>query len=151
MASIDSGAVAFHGRERILKNNKFPTLVFDQVRFTFYKTFCSAYVGDGRGVQLFQLVGADLCSVGENQFGAPKSKKKSIRLTCFGVNVHVRELAPLVYVFRADCSGEHYTVVYGYGIDNDPEIWNATKRIYHTKRVAGLIDSVFDSLGGFTK
>lgn len=39
--------------------------------------------------------------------------------------------------------GDHYNVVYGYGIDPDPKVWNAVKVRYLGKKLAQQVDRLY--------
>ena len=71
---------------------------------------------------------------------------KSARLVVGGVSIHIKEIAPNISWARFSYKGDHYDVVYGYGIDHDRNTWNEIKVSYLGRKCARLVDRVFNKI-----
>ena len=65
-----------------------------------------------------------------------------------GVKIHVNRIAGRVFHFSMDYNGDHYHVIYGYGIDPDMRVWNRVKVKYLGKTVAKKVDRLYRRIKG---
>ena len=77
-----------------------------------------------------------------------KIKHKSVHLNIAGVDVHFKKIT--FNVDRCDFryKNDSYTIVYGYGLDNDLSVWNRTKYTYMRNRDADKVDRIINKAQG---
>ena len=72
------------------------------------------------------------------------SKKFKIEVPNYGiVDVNVKYIAPSVKMLWMTYKGDHYRVIYGYGIDSNWKTWNKIKVKYLGKKLSKKIDSIY--------
>lgn len=129
MSAIDYGAVIFKNGQRYKAEELFP--VIDELDVVFYKYYMDYPIpttaeGYSRDAYIF---GSD--------------NKKSYRFTHNNCNYYIKEIANNVYRCQVnDLSGNRFFIIFGYGIDNDKEIWDRVKYIYHNKKDVHKIDNI---------
>lgn len=75
-----------------------------------------------------------------------KGYKKVLRLDVNGMNLCIKELYPNGYHASFILNGDHYHVIYGYGIDPDFSVWNQVKVRYLGKSAAKKVDNLFKKI-----
>ena len=65
---------------------------------------------------------------------------------CDGV-YHIKRIGRGVYHFSMQYKGDSYHVLYGYGIDNNADVWKRVKIRYLGKKVSEKIDRLYKHLG----
>lgn len=77
--------------------------------------------------------------------------RKSLWLSLGGVRIHLKEISDRVYHMSFVHNGDSYHIIYGYGIDTSPTVWNKVKTRYLGKRTARRVDNLYSRLilGGF--
>ena len=58
---------------------------------------------------------------------------------------HLKHLGHNVNVLRFSVCGDNYTVVYGFGIDDNKRIWNKIKADWLGKRLSRKIDRIINN------
>ena len=58
--------------------------------------------------------------------------------------IHVKTIGPTVFLANIHYKGNWYHVIYGYGIDPTPEVWNNIKVRYLGKRVSNRVDRLIE-------
>lgn len=84
---------------------------------------------------------------GSAPFGSEK-RHKSYRFSVGDTSFCLRELGNCSRVLWLQFSykGDHYNVVYGYGIDPDPKVWNDVKVRYLGKKLAQQVDRLYSRI-----
>lgn len=59
-----------------------------------------------------------------------------------GIDIVIKKIAPTIYTLSVVIDGDHYHVIYGYGIDSSPRIWNKIKVRYIGKKYAKDVDKL---------
>jgi len=151
MAAIDYGALVFKNGEQIMQDKLFPVLEIGPVSIGCYKVWCNMKPV-GANWDMVSIRGTQVSFLDETgkAIYCDDRDHKSIH-EIFPIEYHIKELTPRVFRFRTSRNGDHYTIIYGYGIDNDPRVWNRVKHIYHNKRDAAIIDRQIERAGGFLK
>jgi len=170
MAVIDYGALAFCNGRQIHGDKLFPIVRIGLLDFEFCKTNCaviykSPYTGDT--MVMCRFSGAN-CQFEGNGLLSPwyeRGKKSqrhcwAIPAVCVGVGedtgrdiwlaIHIKELCDGVFRFRALFNGDHYTVIYGLGIDNDQKTWDRVKYNYHHRNDVRKIERAIALAGGYS-
>lgn len=143
MAVIDYGAVLFkngvqQNHELFMERPDVPEIdesyfVYagdDHIRVAVYKIYAYAWL-DHRCFMWWH------CPTG-----------KSDHTVVDGVDIHIKALSSNVFWMKFTYNGDHYNIVYGYGIDPDMGIWNNAKVDYLGKRLARKVDRIFDRIRG---
>lgn len=106
-----------------------------------------AYIGDKNITIGFYKTSFVLCNENglKKKIWANFENKKSFRYQIGGANIHIKNLCgrDLVYLCSMDYKGDHYHVVFGYGIDSDANVWNRVKEIYLGKRASRIVDNTY--------
>lgn len=68
--------------------------------------------------------------------------RKSVHLSANGIDVRVRKVCPGIYWARFVYGGNHYNVIFGYGIDTNPRVWNSVKVRYLGKADSKSVDKL---------
>lgn len=79
-----------------------------------------------------------------------REKHISYRFSIGGTDFCLRQLGDHysnVHWLKFTYRGDHYNVIYGYGIDPDIEVWNAVKVRYLGKNVSRKVDKLYRRLG----
>lgn len=72
------------------------------------------------------------------------SKTFKINVPNYGiVEVHVKYISNPVKMLWMTYKGNHYRVIYGYGIDSNKRVWDKIKADYLGKKVSRKIDSIY--------
>lgn len=67
---------------------------------------------------------------------------KSVHLNIEGYDIHIKTVLDCdVYDAHIVIDGDHYHVLFGYGIDPDSRVWNSIKDIFLGKRGARTVDN----------
>lgn len=77
------------------------------------------------------------------------SHKVSHRLNINGAQIHIRPVYKTdnrVYHCSMSYKGDHYNVVFGYGIDPNMRVWNDIKLRYLGKRTSKAVDRLYEIL-----
>lgn len=121
--------------ENHLSGNYFAFVGDKHLAAAFYKYFCRIKL-DGEDV--FELFGTR--HEGEDH--------KSLHFDVDCVHFHVKSFDGRIIWMRFSYRGDHYNVIYGYGIDPDFDVWNKTKVIYLGKKLSRKVDRIY---GRFNK
>lgn len=127
MAAIDYGAVVFRNGERMYEDEMFPAVQINGLTFQFYKYWCEV----SNGQSIFGVAGWEA------------GTKKVAYYQEGGVRFRIKEICPRVLKFQASFNGDHFTVIYGYGIDHDMHTWDRIKVQYLGKERARAVDREF--------
>lgn len=68
--------------------------------------------------------------------------RKSVYVHANGICVKVRKVCPGVYCASLNYNESHYHIVFGYGIDTNPNVWNKIKVRYLGKNNAKKVDKL---------
>lgn len=79
---------------------------------------------------------------------ATTRNRKSKRFECGSVNIHLKEISDGTYHMSFQYKGDFYNIIYGYGIDNYPEVWHKIKNRYLGKKEARKVDNLYRRLLG---
>lgn len=91
--------------------------------------------------------GVNTMTISESDFIPDAGRRrKSVRFDCAGVRFHVRRIGNRQYWLKWSYKGDHYNVVYGYGIDPDVCVWDRVKDRYCGKRVARRVDGAYRTI-----
>ena len=135
MAAIDYGAMVFLNGRRVYESYLYPEVQFFDLLIRPYKTRCDI---TARGEIVKELWGVDYW---DDVWGVGMGKKRiSAHYTISGYTIHVREICPRVYRMKISHGGNHLTMIYGYGIDNQMKVWNKIKVRYLGKCRAKIVD-----------
>ena len=137
MAEIDYGTMVFLNGRRIYENQLYPEVMFADLKIVCYKHYCEISLGD-------ELV-LDLHGVYERKPGSTVFDFYRHRISAhYNIGgkymVHVKEITPGVQKLKVSHNGMQLTILYGYGIDNNPKVWNDIKVRYLGKYRARIVD-----------
>lgn len=137
MAAIDYGTMVFLNGRRIYENQLYPEVMFADLKIVCYKHYCEISLRD-------ELV-LDLHGVYERTPGSTVFDFYGHRISAhYNIGdkymVHVKEITPGVQRLKVSHGGMRLTVLYGYGIDNNPKVWDETKVLYLGKHRATVVD-----------
>lgn len=125
-----------------LKGNYFAYIGDEEFTVAFYKEMVVVAVNK-------EIVGDIFCnyefsevldSDGCHSYIRHKSKTWNIG----GHDIHVKEVSPSVFTATIYYKGDRYNVIYGYGIDPTPRVWNQVKVRYLGKRVSTKVDRLIE-------
>lgn len=120
-----------------LANNYFAYIGDSDLTLAFYKRTCRVSWKDNQDIIEHNL---DWASYYES------SHIKSRKFTQRGVTFRIREISSSVYLCSLDYKGDHYNVIFGYGIDIEMDIWNKVKNSYLGKKDARKVDNLLKRL-----
>ena len=127
MSAIDYGVIVFKNGKRYKEEELFPYI--DELNVSFCKTYMQ-----------YPLEGFPDTNVYWFGYG---DDKKSYRFTHNGSNYYVKEICDRVYRCQTnDVDGNRFFIVFGYGIDNDKNLWDDIKYIYHSKNSIRKIENI---------
>lgn len=137
MAAIDYGTMVFLNGIRIYENQLYPEVMFADLKVVCYKHYCEISLGD-------ELV-LDLHGVYERKPGSTVFDFYGHRISAhYNIGgkymVHVKEITPGVQRLKVSHNGMHLTILYGYGIDNNPKVWHDIKVRYLGRYRARIVD-----------
>lgn len=119
MAAIDYGCLVFKNGSRYKENELYPYI--DELDVQFYKTY--------------------MFDKAENNEVFFDGEKYSYRITFNNILFRVKKLCDRVYTAYATHEGNRFSIVFGYGIDNNIRIWNKCKIMYLGKTNARKVDN----------
>lgn len=126
MAAVDYGTVIFKNGRRYKADELFP--IIDELDLYFYKHLM---MHDGQSWGFLD-----------------DPRKKAHHLSFDGIKCKVNEIARGVYKATIFGGGDRYSVVFGYGIDPDADLWEKfVKPRYYSKRDARKVSNVLRRLG----
>lgn len=131
MAAIDYGVMAFCNGKQIYAEDLYPEIKAGEYAIFCYKYSCEIFCDE-------EPVASYYCAESEDKYSG--SSKKSARFSVSGCNFHIKEICPGVYRLKFSEDGNHYTVLYGYGIDNSAATWNRIKIKYLGEERAKIVD-----------
>lgn len=137
MAAIDYGAMVFLNGWRVYASYLYPEVLFADLKIICYKHYCEISLGD-------ELV-LDLHGVYERKPGSTVFDFYGHRISAhYNIGdkymVHVKEITPGVQRLKVSHNGMHLTILYGYGIDNNPKVWQDLKVRYLGKYRVRIVD-----------
>lgn len=150
MAMIDYGAIVIHNGKVINKNKFFQDMEEavgwsdkDRAHHAYGNFY--AYVGDSNATACFYKHIANFTCIDGETFSCwgCYENKKAYRFNFHGMNVVLQEIVEGIRCAHISYKDEHYTIVYGYGIDSNFEVWNEIKVRYLGKERAKKIDRFF--------
>lgn len=124
----------------------------DKTRYIDHNYF--AYVGDHHFTAAFYKFEAVLLiDKAEKRYiwgmdDATTRNRKSKWFECGGVNIHLKEITERSHLMSFQYKGDFYNIIYGYGIDSNPEIWHKIKNRYLGKKGARKVDNLYRKLLG---
>lgn len=155
MAAIDYGVLVFKNGEQIHWAELFPTVKIGPFQFMFYKIGCLVKFAN-MDFNVIQFEGAKATYFSKDRghvrpFYTDNYERVSSRTRMISgePDLHIKQIADMVYRFRMSLEGDHYTVIYGSGIDINPEIWRRVKHRYHNKKDVRRIDREIERAGGY--
>lgn len=137
MAAIDYGAMVFLNGRRIYANQLYPEVVFADLKIVCYKHWCEISIG---GELALDLYGVYERKDGVSMFDLPRNRISAHYRIGDKYMIHVKEVTPGVQRLKVSHDGMHLTILYGYGIDNNPKVWDKTKVLYLGKCRAKIVD-----------
>lgn len=141
MAGLDYGVMVFRDGTQIYENELYPSVIVDddRLQISCYKVWCEIKCAcDSASYFKTEIAG-----------NYPYGNAKSVWFTCGKFRFHIDEVCESVFRLRFNAENSHYTVIYGYGIDNDMKIWNKIKVRYLGKFRARAVDRAIQrALGG---
>lgn len=137
MAAIDYGVMVFLNGRRIYENQLYPDVKFADLKIVCYKHYCEISLGDE--------ILLDLHGVYERKPGSTVFDFYGHRISAhYNIGgkymVHVKEITPCVQRLNVSHNGMYLTILYGYGIDNNPKLWHDFKVRYLGKYRARIVD-----------
>lgn len=139
MAVIDYGAVLF--KNGVQQNHE---MFMDEPDCIKLDDSYFVYAGDGHFMvtaykyRLYVFLDGELVMSDWAPHGA-----KSSWYDVDGVEIHIKYLANTVCWARFSYKGDHYNIMYGYGIDADREIWEDIKVRYLGKKLSKCVDKLY--------
>ena len=108
-----------------------------------------AYVGDENFTVAFYKTHAVFCIDKRQELKVWGTRydgrqHKSARFTVGNTPIHIKNLGDYVFVMKFSYNGSNYTVIYGYGIDPDMEVWNRCKISYLGKKISKKVDKIYE-------
>lgn len=137
MAAIDYGTMVFLNGRRIYANQLYPDVMFADLKIVCYKRNCEISLGDEL---VLDLHGIYECKPGSTVFDFCGHRISAHYNIGGKYMVHVKEITPGVQRLKASHNGMHLTILYGYGIDNNPKVWHDLKVRYLGKYRARIVD-----------
>lgn len=124
-----------------LKGNYFAYIGDEEFTLGFYKCICKVainkkVVGDIWGNHDIIGKGSDGLSIIRNY--------KSHTWEFDGYKIHIKTIAPTIYLAEVRYKDDIYHIIYGYGIDPTPRVWNKIKVKYLGKRVSNRVDRLIE-------
>lgn len=107
-----------------------------------------AYIGDKHLTVCFYKTHFLVVVDGEKIDSVWEDKWRSLRKKYADVDVHVKEIGKRVFLFSMTYKGDHYNVVYGYGIDPNQRVWDRAKVDYLGKKLSRKVDRLYERFGG---
>lgn len=143
MAAIDYGVMVWMNGRRVCKDFLYPKIYFENgLMIHCYKQYADIYeVGNTDPLRSFS--GAVRCDGGVLQ----DNHAVSVRFSMNGARFHIKHLGYNVYQMKVSIGMNHYTIIYGYGVDNEIETWNRCKRDYLGRKGAKEIDKAIYKAG----
>lgn len=129
----DCHGESFEPASSHIDGNYFAYVGDEHLTLAFYKQHCVIMV---EKQMQFEMWGID-------DF---QSCRKSVRFEVAGVRFHLKHLDSHIYSLSFHYNGDHYHIVYGYGIDSSKEVWDNCKVRYLGKRTAKKVDNLYARL-----
>lgn len=121
MAGIDYGAIVLKNGKRYKGDNLYPSI--DELGIVFYKC-CVGSIRNDKDYYWF------------------RGEKFVEKIVFNGISIRVKTLIKYnVYTAEIFHRGDRYNIIFGYGIDNDINIWNRVKTIYLGKTGSRKVDN----------
>lgn len=136
MAAIDYGAMVFLNGRRVYASYLYPEVLFADLKIICYKHWCEISM---RGELALDLYGVYERKEGVSIFDLPRNRI-SAHYRIGDYMIHVKEITPGVQRLNVSHNGMHLTILYGYGIDNNPKVWHDIKVRYLGKYRARIVD-----------
>lgn len=140
MAGLDYGVVVFRDGHQLYADRLYPDIEVGDFKIMCYKVWADIKYRTGT-VSYFGALQSER-ELYQNE------KVKSVYFRCDGTQFHIDEVCDSVYRLRFTFDDQHYTVIYGYGIDNDWDVWNNIKVMYLGKRRAKQVDRAIEKARG---
>lgn len=137
MAAIDYGAMVFLNGRRVYESYLYPEVLFADLKIVCYKHWCEISM---RGELALVLYGVYERKDGISMFDLPRHRISAHYRIGGKYTIHVKEITPGVQRLKISHNGMHLTILYGYGIDNNPKVWGKTKVLYLGKYRAKIVD-----------
>lgn len=132
MAGLDYGVMVFRNGEQIYKDRLYPDVEVNDIKISCYKCWCDIKTRCD-AISFFQAY-QDKPNLNL------RYDPKSTWFRSGGFNFHLDEVCWDVYRLRFSIDDQHYTIIYGYGIDNDMDVWDKIKVLYLGKKRARAVD-----------
>ena len=140
MAGLDYGVMVFRDGKQIYTDRLYPDIEVGDFKICCYKWWVD--IKSRGGVAAYS--------------GTRQSERKlyeyytvkSVWFRCDGTQFHLDEVCEGVYRLRFSFDDRHYTIIYGYGIDNDMDVWNDIKVLYLGKVRARKVDRAIEKARG---
>ena len=137
MAAIDYGVLVFKNGEQICKDKLFPIVQIGDFMIECYKIWCDVCF-QKRDTMLARFEFTERYDDTDTWI---RGYRKSARYRVGPLSMHFKEVFPRVFRIRIDVNGDHYTIIHGFGIDNDPRVWKRCKVEYLGRKGARIVDN----------
>lgn len=131
----DCRCVRFSDLPAKIDGNWFAYIGDEHLTICVYKTYSTFLVDK---VTFMNYIGCRKDGTGINH--------KSCRFQIAGARVVLRALSPLVMHMAVDYDGNHYHIIYGYGIDPNLGVWNKVKKQYLGPVLSQKVDRLYARL-----
>lgn len=144
MAAIDYGVMVWMNGRRYYKDFLYPKIYLENgLMIQCYKRYADIFeAGNTKPLLIF--------SGAVRRYGGVFNDNHavSVRFSMNGARFHIKYLGYGVYQMKVSVGMNHYTIIYGYGIDNEIETWNRCKLDYLGRKGAKEIDKAIYKAGG---
>lgn len=125
-----------------LKGNYFAYIGDEEFTVAFYKNSIVIAINKERVGDIF--CNYEFSKVPNSHGYRDYIRHKSKTWNIGGHDIHVKEISSRVHLATIYYKGDRYNVIYGYGIDPTPRVWNQIKVRYLGKRVSNKVDRLIE-------